>query len=94
MMRRKNINTSNKRIICFHLYFPSYNNAESAESDLLRMDFTIQSLDRSDNKDWLCLAQKELVPDSNILKSIRRKFEKIAEKYDGLYLGLAYEVTY
>ena len=94
IIRQQNIDISDKRIVYFYLYFPTLENAKLAESELNQLEFTVQNSLSAGGNEWLCLAEKELIPDSKILGSLRRKLGNIAQKYNGMYDGWETEIDF
>ncbi len=87
LIYRSNADLSKQRLVNFYLYFPTKENAEIAAVELIDLEFTIDCIDSSGKKDWLCLATKELVPNLKNLTSIRKILERIASKLNGVYDG-------
>ena len=87
LMNDFNVDLSKKSMISFYLYFPTQEKAKIAENDLTNLGLEVECSQSSDEKNWLCLASKDLVPNFSSLNSIRKKLESIASKLGGFYDG-------
>lgn len=95
LLQRSNANLSKPRLVHFYLYFPSQQKAEAAKTELSESSFGNDAsfeVDISEplegSQEWLCLATREVFPNASSLKSIRKKLEILAHKFDGIYDGL------
>jgi hypothetical protein len=78
---------SKRRLINFYLYFPTQEKAKIAGNELTNLGLEVEYAQSSDERNWLCLASKDLVPSFSSLNSIRKKLESIASKLGGFYDG-------
>ena len=79
--------TSREHIFNFYLYFPEKESADKAR-DAIR-DYGLQAKVEfgADNKNWLCLAQKQMIPDKTTLDQLLNYFESLAKSLNGEYDG-------
>jgi len=87
LLSRSNADLSSERTVYFYLYFHTEEKSRMAEMKLRELGFTIETLEPSGKKEWLCLIYKNVIPNSATLTSIRKKLEHIANKFDGNYDG-------
>lgn len=87
LLGKSKADLSKKRPISFYLYFSDQAKAVIAENELKKSGFEVECFQSSDEKNWLCLASKNLVPNFRSLNSIRKKLESIAGRLGGFYDG-------
>lgn len=92
-LRSNKINFSESRVVHFYLYFPARQKAAAAEAELKETSFDVEIIEPSEGKEWLCLATKEIFPNTFTLTSIRKRLEKLAHKFDGLYDGWETQIS-
>ena len=71
----------------FFLYFPDESAAEAAAEDMRARGYEVQVRPSEDGTDWLCFAEKTMVPDYEAIRDISRDFEAIAAAHGGEYDG-------
>ena len=80
----------------FYLYFHSRSNAASAASaasELITAGFSVLVDKSANDRDWLCLASKKIIPEATELALLRRKFSGLAERLGGEFDGWESEVS-
>ena len=77
----------------FYLYFYSQSNANSAASELIAAGFSVVVDKSADDRNWLCLASKEMIPQAITLVSLRNKFSDLVGRFGGEYDGWETEVN-
>lgn len=87
LLGKSKADLSKKRPISFYLYFPDQAKAVIAESELKKLGFEVECSQSSDEKNWLCLASNDLIPNFSTLTSMRKKMENIADRLGGNYDG-------
>lgn len=88
LMNSRRINLSKKRHVSFYLYFPTEEKAKIAEQELINSGYFVECSEPIEERsDWLCLADKFIVPDSKILTAIRKELNSLARKLNGKYDG-------
>ena len=77
----------------FFLYFPTEVSANDAAKDV-KIDVDEVNVRLSeDKKNWLCFVAKRMVPNHDKLVELRRSFNEIANRGDGVYDGWGTEVV-
>lgn len=80
--------------IDFFLYFPTEAFANEGANAIDGDVDTVKVELGADKKDWLCFANKRMVPDHDKLVSMRKRFNEVARKGKGVYDGWGTEVVY
>jgi hypothetical protein len=95
LMLELNVVQSGRRPVYFYLYFPSEQKAKIAEKELMDSGFSVECTGPfEDETDWLCLAEKNMLPALKELTPVRRKLEKLALKLNGKYDGWETEMLF
>jgi len=76
----------------FFLYFPKEASADQAAKEIKVEVDNVNVQLGADKKNWLCFGTKRMVPKHDALVRLRRIFNDIAAKYDGVYDGWGTEV--
>ncbi len=86
-LKNFNLNFDQPQIVEFYFYFPTSKLARKADKEMIDEGYgvTIKLVDEKDA--WLCFTTKEIVPSPEELGRLRKRFEAIAEKYNGEYDG-------
>lgn len=71
----------------FFLYFPTEELANRAASEVKGEGFNVKVELGADNSSWLCLATKQMIPENVELVRLRKRFDEIAQKFQGEYDG-------
>jgi hypothetical protein len=71
----------------FYLYFPTEAKARAAAPSIRKEGCTLVIRLGADDKNWLCLATKKMLPTHSELARLRKRFETICAKYGGEYDG-------
>jgi hypothetical protein len=79
--------------IDFFLYFPKEALANEAAKDIEADVDTVKVELGADKQNWLCLGNKRIVPDHDKLVALRKRFNEVARKGNGLYDGWGTEVV-
>jgi Regulator of ribonuclease activity B len=79
--------------IDFFLYFPTEGLAKEAAKDIEGDVDTVKVELGADKKNWLCFANKRMVPDHDRLVALRKHFNEVASKGNGVYDGWGTEVV-
>lgn len=88
LMNKFNDVPSDKRPVYFYLYFPNQDKAKAAEEELINLDFLVDCIEPLEGEtDWLCLAEKSMLPSLKELTPIRNKLERLAQRLSGKYDG-------
>lgn len=87
LLKSRSVDLSEKRQCSFYLYFPTKEKSDIAKKELNDSGFLTDTIKSVDGKNWLCLAEKEIVPDAKVLTGIRIQLEKLARKFGGNYDG-------
>ena len=88
LMRELNVVQSGRRPVYFYLSFPFEEKAKIAEKELIDSGFSAECTGPfEDETDWLCLAEKNMLPALKELAPIRSKLENLARKLSGKYDG-------
>jgi regulator of RNase E activity RraB len=74
-------------LIEFFLYFPNEQAAHNAAARVRSAGFDSKVQLGADNKNWLCLAMKSMVPSPEALVGIRTQFVELASQLGGEYDG-------
>lgn len=77
----------------FFLYFPDQPAALRAAHTLESEGFRTEVSREGDGEDWLCFATRDLVPELGALRSLRERFNRLAEADGGVYDGWGTTVT-
>ncbi|MBN2425781.1 MAG: ribonuclease E inhibitor RraB [Calditrichaceae bacterium] len=87
LMKNHGADFSKKRSVDFFFYFKDETSANLAKAALQELDLEVEITDNGKNNEWLCLATTKLNLGYNTLIKYRKKFEQIAEKFNGEYDG-------
>jgi hypothetical protein len=79
--------------IDFFLYFPKEAAAKEAAKDIETNVDTVKVELGADKQNWLCFGNKRMVPDHDKLVALRKRFNEVARKGNGLYDGWGTEVV-
>jgi len=79
--------------IDFFLYFPTDGTANHGAKDIEGDVDTVKVELGADKKNWLCFANKRMVPDHDKLVALRKHFNEVAHKGNGVYDGWGTEVV-
>ena len=79
--------------IDFFLYFPKEAAAKEAAKDIEANVDTVKVELGPDKQNWLCFGNKRMVPDHDKLVALRKRFNEVARKGNGLYDGWGTEVV-
>jgi hypothetical protein len=91
-LRRLESDLTKAHSLDFYLYFSSKNIATEAARQLSGEGFATGVRLGADEKNWLCLATKRMIPDESALNSLGTSFENLAESYQGEFDGWESEV--
>jgi regulator of RNase E activity RraB len=92
-LKKAGSDLSKPHSIEFFLYFPTEDSANEAAKDVkIEVDEVNVRLSE-DKKNWLCFAAKRMVPNHGKLVELRRRFNEIANRGDGVYDGWGTEVV-
>ena len=87
LLNENGSNLSKEKLVHFYLYFPEKESAKIADNKLRDLGFEVDCLKSADDKNWLCLASKEIKLNSAELTSLREKLENLTLKHGGFYDG-------
>ena len=73
--------------IDFYLYFPTQAAAEQAAASVRAQGFTAEVRPAAKGPEWLCLANKTMLPQLSALQQISRDFAKLTASAGGNYDG-------
>ena len=79
--------------IDFFLYFPTEPSAKEASKDIAGEVDTVKAELAADKKNWMCRANKRMVPNHDNLVAMRKRFDQIARKGNGVYDGWGTQVV-
>ena len=85
LMQNMNTVFTKEHGIEFFLYFKDEETSNLAKERLLKMGFEVET--GESNSPWLCLATKQMLPEYNELKKIRKRLKKLAARLNGDYDG-------
>ena len=94
LMKSMGSETSIARPIYFYFYFPDEKAAETFSLRLKGMGFNTQVNFSGMGKDWLCLADREMTPELDILDGLRKLLTPLAENLGGNYDGWETEMIF
>ena len=77
----------------FFLYFPTEAAANEAAKAIGGLGCDVKVQLAADKTNWLCFANRLMVPDSDTLVGLRSRFNEIARKGNGEYDGWGTEVV-
>lgn len=92
-LRRLESDLTKTHSIDFYLYFSTKNIASEVARQLNAEGFATEVRLGADEKNWLCLATKRMIPDESALNSLGTSFENLAESYQGEFDGWESEVV-
>ena len=92
-LKKAGSNLSKPHKIDFFLYFPTEASANEASKDIAGDVDTVKVELGADKENWLCFANKRMVPHHDKLVALRRRFDDIARKGNGVYDGWGTEVV-
>ncbi len=87
-------NTSKVRPVYFYFYFPNEKVAKTFALRLQGMNFNVKVRRSGMGKDWLCLADREMAPDLDLLEGLRKLLTSLAENLHGNYDGWETEMIF
>ena len=73
--------------IQFFLYFPTQIAADQAASRIREMGFEVEVEKGAKGEDWLCLADRTMIPELSAIQKITRDFGALAASLNGEYDG-------
>jgi hypothetical protein len=79
--------------IDFFLYFSNEALAKDAANSIDGEVDTVKVQLGADKKNWLCFANKRMVPDHDRLSVMRKRFNNVARKGNGVYDGWGTQVV-
>ena len=79
--------------ISFFLYFSSEDAATRSANELRNNDFTVDVVSSIGKLKWLCLASKDMIPETTTLATLRGNMVELAYKYGGEYDGWETEIS-
>ena len=91
-LRRLESDLTKAHSIDFYLYFSTKDIASEVARQLSAEGFATEVRLGADEKNWLCLATKRMIPDESALNSLGTSFENLAESYQGEFDGWESEV--
>lgn len=77
----------------FFLYFPDQPAALRAARTLEAEGYQTEVSREGAGEDWLCFATREMVPDLGALRTLRARFNRLADADGGVYDGWGTTVT-
>jgi hypothetical protein len=80
-LRRLESDLTKVHSIDFYLYFSTERIASEVARQLITEGFDTKVGLGADEKNWLCLATKSMIPDESALNSLGTSFENLAESY-------------
>jgi hypothetical protein len=80
-------NVEKPHAVDFFLYVPSQKEADAAFEELQKSGYSVSSKQTAAGTQWLCLANKTMVPNLENLAAVRKEMEALAAKYKGEYDG-------
>jgi len=86
-LKKFNLSFDKPQVVEFYFYFSTEALAQKAGEEIMREGCAITIRLGVMNDAWCCLATKEIVPSPEELERLRKRFEAIAEKYNGEYDG-------
>ena len=86
-LKKAGSNLSKPHEIDFYLYFPTEESANRAAEEARREGFSVKVRMGVDGFAWLCLANREMVPEHSEIVRIGTRFHEIALKFKGEYDG-------
>jgi hypothetical protein len=91
-LRRLESDLTKAHSMDFYFYFSTENIASEVARQLSTEGFATEVRLGADEKNWLCLATKGMVPDESALNSLGTSFQNLAESYRGEFDGWESEV--
>lgn len=79
--------------ISFYLYFPTEEAAAKSAMELRNKGFITEVNSSIGKLKWLCLATKDMIPETKLLTKLRGEMMDIVLKYDGEYDGWEAEIS-
>ena len=92
-IRKLRPNLSNECPIRFFLYFATEDAANKAATVLRQGSFVVEVVPSIGASPWLCLATKDMLPETTTLVELRRDMVELACKYGGEYDGWEAEIN-
>ena len=86
-LKRSGSDLTKPHKIDFYLYFPNEQKAKTAAAQIKDKVTSADVRLGANNKDWLCFATKEMVPEHSELVRLRYLFNSVAVKLNGEYDG-------
>ena len=86
-LRKAGSDLSKPHNIDLFLYFPSEASANEAAKGIEGEVDAVKVELGADKKNWLCFANKRMVPDHEKLVALRRRLDEVARKGNGVYDG-------
>jgi hypothetical protein len=86
-LERSKSDLSKVHKIDFYLYFPNDAAAKQAARQIEAQDFEVKVRRMGRKAEWLCFAQKSMMPDYDTLVAIRKTFGPLANSLEGIYDG-------
>lgn len=87
LLSKSRADLAKPRPISFYLYFPSRNSANEASRELKGLGFSVERSKSGSDKNWPCLARKDVIPRIGELTSLSITLERLARRLDGEYDG-------
>ncbi len=93
LLSRSSTDLTRARPVTFYLYFDSRSAAMIAADRLTALGFSTECTKSAKQKEWLCLASKEIVLKVGLLISIHRALDCLANELGGDYDGWETELS-
>lgn len=94
LMNSLGSNTSKSRPVYLYFYFPTEKAANLFAQKLTGMSFDVQVSLSGAGRDWLCLANRHMSPDLDLLNGLCKLLTPLAEKLEGNYDGWETEMIF
>lgn len=87
LMKTMGSDVSKSRPVWFYFYFPDEDRAQTFARRLKGMQFKVETGPAATGDKWLCLAERNMVPDVDILEGLRKLLLPLANNLGGEYDG-------
>lgn len=82
------------RPVHFYFYFPTEMTAQTFAKRLKGMQFSTEIISPMNDEHWLCLAERTMIPNSDILEGLRKLLSPLSENLGGYYDGWETEMLF
>ncbi len=94
LMNSLGSDVSKSRPVRFYFYFEEVDAANIFAQRLEGMQFQVEISTSAIGNNWLCLAERNMMPDTDILEGLRNLLTPLAENLDGNFDGWETEILF